>query len=62
MTGMDAAFAFKYDEPLSHMIYAGADMIVVPSMFEPCGLTQMIAMRYGTGEQGVVAHACTLLG
>ncbi len=49
MGGQDAAFCFKYDEPLSHLIYAAADMIVVPSMFEPCGLTQMIAMRYGAG-------------
>lgn len=37
-----------YDEELAHMIYAGADMLVVPSMFEPCGLTQMIALRYGS--------------
>jgi starch synthase len=36
-----------YDEELAHLIYAGADMLVVPSMFEPCGLTQMIALRYG---------------
>lgn len=41
----DAAFCFFYDEPLSHLIYAAADIVVVPSMFEPCGLTQMIAMR-----------------
>ncbi|GBF95473.1 glycosyltransferase [Raphidocelis subcapitata] len=45
--GGDAAFCFYYDEPLSHLIYAAADIVVVPSMFEPCGLTQMIAMRYG---------------
>ena len=47
-----ARFCFKYDEPLSHLIYAACDMIIVPSMFEPCGLTQMIAMRYGSGVWG----------
>ncbi|KAL4420307.1 hypothetical protein ABPG77_001397 [Micractinium sp. CCAP 211/92] len=45
--GQDAAFCFAFDEPLSHLIYAACDIILVPSMFEPCGLTQMIAMRYG---------------
>ncbi|MCK7581761.1 MAG: glycogen synthase [Chromatiales bacterium] len=37
-----------YDESLAHLIYAGADLILIPSLYEPCGLTQLIAMRYGT--------------
>ena len=37
-----------YDESRAHNIYAGADALLVPSLFEPCGLTQLIAMRYGT--------------
>lgn len=36
-----------YSEPLAHLLYAAADIVLVPSVFEPCGLTQMIAMRYG---------------
>ena len=43
----DAHLELGYDEELAHLIYAGADMILVPSVYEPCGLTQMIAMRYG---------------
>ena len=37
-----------YDESLSHRMYAAADFLLMPSRFEPCGLNQMIAMRYGT--------------
>lgn len=37
-----------FDEELAHLIYAGADMIVVPSNYEPCGLTQVIGLHYGT--------------
>ena len=37
-----------YDETRAHKIYAGADALLVPSLFEPCGLTQLIAMHYGT--------------
>ena len=39
--------AIRFDAALSHRIYAGADMLLIPSRYEPCGLTQMIAMRYG---------------
>lgn len=44
----DVHLELSFNEELSHLIYAGADMIVVPSNYEPCGLTQMIGLRYGT--------------
>jgi starch synthase len=37
-----------YDEPLAHLLQAGSDAIIIPSRFEPCGLTQLCALRYGT--------------
>lgn len=42
------AGCIQYDEARSHRIYAGCDALLVPSRFEPCGLTQLIAMHYGT--------------
>ncbi|MBQ9252083.1 MAG: glycogen synthase GlgA [Clostridia bacterium] len=42
------AARFTMDHALAHQIYAGCDLFLMPSQFEPCGLSQMIAMRYGT--------------
>lgn len=41
-------FLCGYDEALSHRIYASGDFLLMPSLYEPCGLNQMIAARYGT--------------
>jgi len=42
------AVCIAYDESLAHRMIAGADMILLPSRFEPCGLTQLYGLRYGT--------------
>ena len=43
-----AAACITFDNNLAHRMYAGADLFLMPSQFEPCGLSQMISMRYGT--------------
>ena len=45
---------FAYDEALAHLMQAGLDFILVPSRFEPCGLTQLYGLRYGATP--IVAH------
>ncbi len=42
------AVRIGFDEPLAHRIMAGADMLLIPSRYEPCGLTQIYALKYGT--------------
>ena len=37
-----------YSEPISHKIYAACDAFLMPSLFEPCGLSQLMSLRYGT--------------
>lgn len=46
--GDQMATRIAFDNALSHRMYAGGDILLMPSEFEPCGLSQMIAMRYGT--------------
>jgi starch synthase len=46
--------SLEFDEPLAHMVEGGADLFLMPSRFEPCGMNQMYSQRYGTPP---VAHA-----
>lgn len=52
----------KFNVPLAHMITAGADFMLVPSRFEPCGLIQLHAMRYGTvGSMPPTSSSCEIV-
>ena len=44
----DVHLELRFDPELAHLVYAGSDLLVMPSMFEPCGLAQLIALKYGT--------------
>jgi starch synthase len=44
----DCHLELAFSPELAHLIYAGADLVVVPSLFEPCGLAQLIALKYGS--------------
>jgi starch synthase len=46
--GCDVAVRIGYEEGLAHRLQAGADILLAPARYEPCGLTQLYAMRYGT--------------
>jgi granule-bound starch synthase len=51
----------KFNAPLAHHIMAGADLLAVPSRFEPCGLIQLQGMRYGTVKDTDSLHASRFL-
>jgi len=55
----DVHLELRFDTELAHLVYAGSDLLVMPSMFEPCGLCQLVALRYGTVP---IVRACGGLG
>lgn len=55
-SGGDARIVLRHDDALSHRIFAGSDMLLVPSMFEPCGLTQVSAVRALPTIPGTYMH------
>ena len=57
LAGENARFCFCYDEPLSHLIYAACDILLVPSMFEPCGLTQ-VRSKIGSATGHRIRFSC----
>ncbi|HKN26500.1 MAG TPA: glycogen synthase [Roseiarcus sp.] len=44
----DVHLELQFNPELAHLVYAGSDLVVMPSMFEPCGIVQLIALKYGT--------------
>jgi starch synthase len=55
----DVHLELQFSPELAHLVYAGSDLLVMPSMFEPCGLSQLVAMKYGTVP---IVRACGGLG
>ena len=55
----DVHLELQFSPELAHLVYAGADLLVMPSMFEPCGLCQLVALKYGTVP---IVRACGGLG
>jgi glycosyltransferase involved in cell wall biosynthesis len=58
----DCHLELGFDADLAHLVYAGADMLVTPSNYEPCGLVQMIAQKYGTAIVSDPSRTCGTLG
>lgn len=53
---------WEWSEELSHMLYAAADMVLIPSVYEPCGLSQMLGMRYGAVCASIFTTTTTIYG